>query len=200
MITKTRLPIQLIVGLGNPGPQYEETRHNAGMWLVNEIAAKYHADLRLEAKFHGFFADLQIENFHCKLLIPTTFMNCSGKAVQALVNFYKIPSESILVVHDELDFPPGVARLKFGGGPNGQKGVQDIISALGSGEFYRLRIGIGRPMHHDAAAYVLSKPSLEDKIQIDHAIQQAIAILPDLLQGQIQEAMQALHADDEANP
>lgn len=193
MTSENNAPIQLIVGLGNPGTQYEETRHNAGAWLVNEIAEQYHADLRFEAKFQGFCGSFQIEHSACKLLIPTTFMNCSGRAVQAVVNFYKIPITSILVAHDELDFLPGIARLKFGGGHNGQKGMQDIISSLGNEGFYRLRIGIGRPKHHDLAGYVLTKPSRDEQIEIKRALQQAIVVLPDLLTGQVQKAMQSLH-------
>lgn len=187
------LPIQLIVGLGNPGAQYEGNRHNVGAWLVSAIAEHYRADLRCESKFYGICATFQAADSDCKLLIPSTFMNCSGRAVQAVANFYKIPHESILVVHDELDFLPGIARFKFGGGHNGQKGVQDIIAALGSNEFHRFRIGIGRPQHKDIATYVLSNPPKEERIAIDGAIQRFLDVVPDVISGQIQKVMQLLH-------
>jgi peptidyl-tRNA hydrolase, PTH1 family len=202
---------QLIVGLGNPGQQYAPTRHNAGAWFVERVATAYSAALRAEAKFHGLFGsvdvNVQIVNtdkttstaqYHCKLLIPTTYMNLSGKAVQAVANFYKIPVENILVAHDELDFMEGIARLKVGGGHNGHNGLGDIIAEMQSGAFMRLRIGIGRPPksnhNQDLAAYVLDKPSNSGKQKITDIIEQATTIVPQLLVGAIDKATNILHS------
>lgn len=181
-------PIKLIVGLGNPGERYITTRHNAGAWFVEKVVASYAADLRLEAKFHGFCGVIKIAHYSCHLLIPITYMNCSGRAVQAIANFYKIPPANILVVHDELDFPPGVARFKFGGGHNGHNGLRDIIAVLQGGDFHRLRVGIGKPQkapnsNVDMADYVLTKPSRAEMEQIDAALDEKVALTPRLLQG-----------------
>lgn len=193
--------IKLIVGLCNPGEQYAKTRHNAGAWLTENIAQDFGATFNFEAKFFGFVAMADIKGHACRLLLPSTFMNCSGKAVQALAKFYKIPRPNILVAHDELDFPAGIIKLKFGGGDNGHKGLQDIIAAMGGGDFYRLRIGIGRPQNKadDTVSYVLKTPSKSERLQIDAAIERALLVLPLLVQGgeeNVGRAMQMLHTKD----
>jgi peptidyl-tRNA hydrolase, PTH1 family len=189
--------IKIVVGLGNPGPQYEHTRHNVGVWFLHALAEKYHANLQIEPKFKGLFDTVEIVDHKCFLLFPTTFMNLSGQAVRAATNFYKITPEEILVVHDELDFPPGAVRLKKGGGDNGHNGVENIITQLGSADFYRLRIGIGKPVHRDVMKdFVLSKPLKSEKELIISAIDHAVEILPDLIQGNFQRAMNVLHSPE----
>ena len=167
--------IKLIVGLANPGAKYESTRHNAGEWLVNELARMYNTSLKEEAKYFGKVAKINTEQDEVRLLVPTTFMNLSGKAVGALANFYRIKPEEILVAHDELDLPPGVAKIKQGGGHGGHNGLKDIIASLGNNNnFYRVRIGIGHPGHKDLVAnYVLGKPAPQDQEKINSAVDEA---------------------------
>ena len=167
--------IKLIVGLANPGAKYEGTRHNAGEWLVNELARMYNTSLKEEAKYFGKVAKIYTAQGEVRLLVPTTFMNLSGKAVGALANFYRIKPEEILVAHDELDLPPGVAKIKQGGGHGGHNGLKDIIASLGNNNnFYRVRIGIGHPGHRDlVAGYVLGKPAPQDQEKIDAAVDEA---------------------------
>ena len=186
-------PIQLIVGLANPGKQYESTRHNAGAWFVENIADHASVQLRQEMKFHGMYGQTTIDGHSCHLLIPTTFMNLSGQSVRAVMNFYKIAPASVLVAHDEIDLPAGVTRLKFDGGDGGHNGLKDIIRHLSSKQFYRLRIGVGRPEHGDVADYVLDAPSKADRKKIDASLEKTDSVLPLLLQGEIQKAMHALH-------
>lgn len=185
--------IQLIVGLGNPGAEYAETRHNAGAWLIETLAAQHHQTLRPETKFSGLVANMQIEQHDCRLLIPTTFMNSSGQAVQAVANFYRIAVENILVVHDELDLPVGTVRLKQGGGDGGHNGLRDITARL-SNNYWRLRIGIGHPGQRDRVHdYVLSRPSRADHALMIESIENALTVLPEILLGEQQKAMQKLH-------
>ncbi|MDX1347174.1 MAG: aminoacyl-tRNA hydrolase [Thiomicrorhabdus chilensis] len=185
--------VQLIVGLGNPGDKYEQTRHNAGFWFVEEVARQYGVVFRPESKFLGEAARVQSQGLDFWLLKPATFMNRSGQSIQALANFYKIPVESILVVHDELDLEPGVAKLKIGGGHGGHNGLRDTIAAMGPG-FVRLRLGIGHPGHRDQVVdYVLKAPSKTDRIKIDDASYEATRVLADLVKGDFQNAMQQLH-------
>ena len=167
--------IKLIVGLANPGTKYEGTRHNAGEWLVNELARMYNTSLKEEAKYFGKVANINTAQGEVRLLVPTTFMNLSGKAVGALANFYRIKPEEILVAHDELDLPPGVAKIKQGGGHGGHNGLKDIIASLGNNNnFYRVRIGIGHPGHRDlVAGYVLGKPAPQDQEKINSAVDEA---------------------------
>ena len=167
--------IKLIVGLANPGAKYEGTRHNAGEWLVNELARMYNTSLKEEAKYFGKVAKINTVQGEVRLLLPTTFMNLSGKAVGALANFYRIKPEEILVAHDELDLPPGVAKIKQGGGHGGHNGLKDIIASLGNNNnFYRVRIGIGHPGHRDlVAGYVLGKPAPKDQEKINSAVDEA---------------------------
>ncbi|MDX1795591.1 MAG: aminoacyl-tRNA hydrolase [Hydrogenovibrio sp.] len=186
--------VKLIVGLGNPGQQYEQTRHNAGFWFVEEVARQYNVQFRPETKFLGEVTRVQSNGQDFWLLKPTTFMNRSGQSIQALANFYKIEPEAILVVHDELDLEPGVARFKKGGGHGGHNGLRDTISALGSKEFWRLRLGIGHPGDRKQVVdYVLKAPSKTDFKLIDDAMYEATRVLPDILAGNAEKAMNQLH-------
>lgn len=167
--------IKLIVGLGNPGDKYADTRHNAGEWLIERLARHFNISLNPESKFFGKTARTLVNGKEVRLLIPTTFMNLSGKAVGALASFYRIKPEEILVIHDELDLPPGTAKLKQGGGHGGHNGLKDIVAQLGNNNnFYRLRIGIGHPGHRDlVAGYVLNKPSLADRDALEKVLDEA---------------------------
>src|SRR6185436_17750811 len=186
--------IRLVVGLGNPGKEYERTRHNAGFWLVERFAQASGITLRKDPKFKalvGKHAD------GAWLLLPQSFMNLSGQPVQMLAGFFKIKPEEVLVVHDELDFDPGVARLKQGGGIAGHNGLKDISQRLASHEYWRLRLGVGKPpAGREGADYVLEKPPAEEKSAIDAAIDKALALLPQMLSGDMQGAMNKLHTDD----
>lgn len=189
-------PIQLIVGLGNPGAEYENTRHNAGAIFVEMLARRHSASLRSDKKFLGELGQATIAGHTVRLLIPTTYMNLSGQSVGALANFYKIPPESILVAHDELDIPPGSARYKQGGGHGGHNGLKDIIAKLSnSRDFVRLRIGIGHPGHSKQVVnFVLSKPPQQEQELIDDAIDMAIDTIPEALTGSWSAAIQQLHS------
>lgn len=188
--------IKLIVGLANPGTQYDGTRHNAGAWYVEELARAYSIPLKVESKFHGLFGKGFIDGHEVMLLIPTTFMNLSGKAIQAVANFYKVEPEQILVAHDELDIDPGTLKLKKGGGHGGHNGLRDTISSLGNNkEFMRLRVGIGHPGHkNQVTGYVLSKPSPEDRNAIILAIDEAVRETGTLLNGDWDKAVHRLHS------
>jgi len=167
--------IKLIVGLANPGAEYAATRHNAGAWYVDLLASRHNQTLKEEAKFFGYTARLNVDGEDVRLLVPTTFMNLSGKAVGAMANFYRIQPEEILVAHDELDLPPGVAKFKLGGGHGGHNGLKDIISKLGNNPgFHRLRVGIGHPGDKNkVVGFVLGKPPLSEQKLIDDAIDEA---------------------------
>lgn len=167
--------IKLIVGLGNPGEKYTDTRHNAGEWLIERLARRFNVSLNPESKFFGKTARTLVNGKEVRLLVPTTFMNLSGKAVGALASFYRIKPEEILVIHDELDLPAGTAKLKQGGGHGGHNGLKDIVDQLGNNNnFYRLRIGIGHPGHRDlVAGYVLNKPSPADRNALEKVLDEA---------------------------
>ncbi|MEK7835682.1 MAG: aminoacyl-tRNA hydrolase [Pseudomonadota bacterium] len=193
--------MKLVVGLGNPGTKYERTRHNAGFWWVERLAQGTRATLRNEGKFHGRVARLAgpAETW---LLLPATYMNESGRAVAALATFYKIEPQEILIVHDELDLPPGTVRLKLGGGTSGHNGLNDIAGRLGSNDFWRLRIGIGHPRdaaasEQEVVAYVLSPPRSEEQPLIDDAIARGLEVWPLLAAGDAQAAMLRLHTKPE---
>lgn len=187
--------IQLIAGLGNPGPQYEATRHNAGFWFMDALARARGIPLRHEARYHGEAARAPLGGADCWLLKPLTYMNRSGQAVSALARFHKIPPEAILVVHDELDIPPGQVRLKYGGGHGGHNGLRDIIAQLGTADFLRLRLGIGHPGHSsEVSNYVLTKPRPEERELMLRAIDQAMDQLPLILAGDANKAMNHLHS------
>lgn len=188
------MTIQLIVGLGNPGPEYEQTRHNAGFWWVDAIAREHGASLSVESKFHGWAGRLKTGGHEAWLLKPSTFMNRSGQAVAALARFYRIPTENILVVHDELDLPPGAAKMKKSGGHGGHNGLKDIVAHLGSNDFWRLRLGIGHPGDaREVVNFVLRAPSREESDLIASAMEASTRLLPDLLAGQFEVAMLKLH-------
>jgi len=188
-------PLKLIVGLGNPGPQYNSNRHNAGVIFLHHLCKSYGGALRGESKFFGEFGSVTIAGQDIKLLFPTTFMNNSGKSVAAVCKFYKIEPRNMLVAYDEIDFDVGVTRLKDGGGHGGHNGMRDIISALGNyRDFYRLRIGVGHPGHKSLVAnYVLSDPSRADADRIMTDIENAIRVIPKVVVGDWEEAMQELH-------
>ena len=185
--------IRLIVGLGNPGKAYERTRHNAGFWLVERYAQQSGVALRKDGKYQALVG--RMPDNGAWLVLPQGFMNASGHAVQMLAGFFKIPAGEILVVHDELDFSPGTAKMKQGGGIAGHNGLRDISHRLGTHDYWRLRLGIGHPGDKNAVAdYVLHKPSAEDRADIDEAIGRSVEILPLCLAGDLQGAMQKLHS------
>lgn len=190
------MAIKLIVGLGNPGSDYANTRHNVGAWLVDEIARDTGIHLKNESKFYGSTGAGQIAGSPCRLLIPSTYMNESGQSVLAVAHFYKIMPEEILVAHDELDFEPGTLRLKVGGGHGGHNGLRDIIKRLaGSADFLRARIGIGHPGDKNRVTnYVLNKPSTKDLQAIDNSFIEFHRALPDIMAGKVEKAMKALHS------
>jgi PTH1 family peptidyl-tRNA hydrolase len=186
--------IKLIVGLGNPGSDYDKTRHNAGFWLVDELTKQNSVHLKPELKFHGSSGKTQIVSQDVWLLKPSTYMNNSGQAVNSIARYYKIDVEEILVVHDELDLQPGTVRLKKGGGHGGHNGLRDIISHLGSKEFYRLRLGIGHPGNaRDVSDYVLKTPSKSDKAQIEMCIDDSLREIQDIISGEFAAVMNTLH-------
>jgi len=186
-------PLKLVVGLGNPGPDYARTRHNAGFMFVDELARRHGGVFRSEPRHHGDLAKVRVDGTELWLLKPMTFMNRSGGSVQSVAGFYKIPTESLLVAYDELDFPPGVIRLKQGGGAAGHNGMRDTIAHLGD-QFWRLRIGIGHPRDRAAVLnYVLGRPSAEDTRLIDDSIGAGLDVLPVLISEGGQKAMNKLH-------
>lgn len=186
--------IKLIVGLANPGSEYAQTRHNAGAWYVDQLANRYNQTLKNEPKFFGYTARIAIANHDIRLLVPTTFMNLSGKAVQALASFYQIKPEEILVAHDELDLNPGIAKMKQGGSHGGHNGLKDIVNKIGSNNFYRLRIGIGHPGDKNkVVGYVLNKPSKPEQELIDRTIDEALVCTEILLSQDMNAAMNRLH-------
>jgi peptidyl-tRNA hydrolase, PTH1 family len=189
--------IRLIVGLGNPGKQYERTRHNAGFWLVERFAAREGIALKSEGKYHAYIG--RHEPTGAWLVLPQTYMNVSGKSVALLAGFFKISADEILVAHDELDFPPGVAKMKQGGGVAGHNGLKDIAARIGALEFWRLRLGIGHPGAKDLVAdYVLMKPAADEREAIERAIEKSLEVIPLCLAGDLQSAMLKLHTKDKA--
>lgn len=191
--------IQLIVGLANPGKEYADTRHNAGGWFIDLLTAQANAVLRHQVKFHGVHALARLDNQACHLLVPSTFMNHSGQAVHALMAYHKLAPHAVLIAHDDIDLPAGTIRLKLDGGDGGHNGLKDIILHLNTKQFYRLRIGVGRPKTSaDVTDYVLHKPSRADRDKIDAALKRAQDVLPLILTGKMQHAMQQLHTEGEA--
>ena len=191
--------IRLVVGLGNPGKDYERTRHNAGFWLVERFASASGLHFRKDPKYQALVARVEggAAGSPVFLLLPQSFMNASGRAVQMLAGFFKIQPPEILVVHDELDFAPGVARVKQGGGIAGHNGLKDISQRIGSHDYWRLRLGIGHPGDKSVVAdYVLDKPSAGDRAAIDEAIERALKVLPEMLTGDMQGAIQKLHSTE----
>ncbi|KFX69547.1 peptidyl-tRNA hydrolase [Pseudomonas taeanensis MS-3] len=188
--------VQLIVGLGNPGPEYDQTRHNAGALFVERLANSQRINLSVDRKYFGLTGKFSHQGRDVRLLIPTTYMNRSGQAVAALANFFRIPAEAILVAHDELDMPPGVAKLKQGGGHGGHNGLRDIIAQLGNQkDFHRLRLGIGHPGHSSMVSnYVLGRAPRSEQELLDTSIDFALGVLPEILAGDWSKAMHKLHS------
>ncbi len=190
------MSVRLIAGLGNPGTEYELTRHNAGFWLVDQLAR---GQLRRETRFSGLACKCRIGGEEIWLLEPQTYMNRSGQSVAALARFYKIAPEEILVVHDELDLEPGGAKMKKGGSPGGHNGLKDIDSALGSRDYWRLRLGIGHPrtlgLQQAVVDFVLHRPRADEQARIDHALERSLSIIPLLCEGRFEQAMKTLHTD-----
>lgn len=190
----TASPIKLIVGLGNPGEKYNETRHNAGFLFLDELCSAYNVQLQSNKNCFGRIAQFSEGGATLRLLAPDTFMNLSGKAVVACMNFYKIAINEVLVVHDELDHEPGSARFKFGGGHGGHNGLRDIIAKSGSKDFLRLRLGVGHPGSANAVSgFVLKKASKMDHEKIETAIVEASRVIPQVIVGDLQLAMNQLH-------
>jgi peptidyl-tRNA hydrolase, PTH1 family len=192
------MSIRLIVGLGNPGPEYQLTRHNAGFWLVDQLANSLpHCSLKREARLNALLAKATIAGQEVWLLEPQTYMNRSGLSVGGLARFYKITAEEILVVHDELDFEPGVVKLKKGGSSGGHNGLKDITAALGTQDYWRLRIGIGHPrnlnLHQAVVDFVLHRPRKEEQELIDAAIEKSLDVIPLLVKGEFNSATMRLH-------
>lgn len=193
-------PIRVVAGLGNPGARYERTRHNAGFWFVDLLARRYGGLFKTERRFAGELARVDIEGRELLLLKPGTFMNRSGASVRSLAAYLKIPPEGILVAHDELDLPPGTARLKRGGGPGGHNGLTDVITHLGR-DFFRLRLGIGHPgTKAEVIDYVLDRPRAEEERLMREAMDEAAEVLPVLLIKGEQHAMNRLHTRPPAAP
>lgn len=188
-----------VIGLGNPGPKYENTRHNAGFWFCDELAARFGGSFRSESRFHGDICKVSIalngqSGQDVFLLKPSTFMNRSGQAIQALMSYYKLKPDTILVAHDELDIPPGAVKLKKGGGHGGHNGLRDTISHIGK-EFMRLRLGVGHPGdRNEVVDYVLKAASKADQQSIDNSILDAADVIPELVYNDLEAAMRILHA------
>ena len=187
--------LKLIVGLGNPGPQHDSNRHNAGVIFLHQLCKSYGGNLRGESKFFGEFGAINIAGNDVKLLFPSTFMNHSGKAVAAVCRFFKIEPKNVLVAYDEIDFDVGIARLKEGGGHGGHNGIRDIINAFGGNrDFYRLRIGVGHPGDKSMVSnHVLSNPSRSEADLIKGVIEDAVHVMPKAVTGEWEEAMRLLH-------
>lgn len=189
--------IKLVVGLGNPEPGHSGTRHNAGFWFLDRLAKVYNCSFSADSKFFGDVARIQSGGVDCRLLKPLTFMNESGRAVRAILDYYRIAPGEVLVVHDEIDIEPGTVRLKLGGGHAGHNGVRDIINNIGSRDFNRLRIGVGHPgVKEKVIGSVLGKPSGEDKQLIDEAIDKALELMPMIFRGEFSKAMTELHSSN----
>ncbi len=190
----SNINIKLIVGLGNPGPDYSATRHNAGIWWLDGLCYQHNITLQPQTKFHGLAGKTTLDSNGIYCLSPTTYMNESGRSIAAIANYYKIPAKEILIAHDDLDLIPGTLRLKTGGGHGGHNGLRDIIPQLGSKDFHRLRIGIGHPgSKDDVSDYVLTKPSKVDAQLIKNAIDDSLSMITDIVTGNWQVAMNYLH-------
>ena len=188
------IPFCLVAGLGNPGPRYAETRHNAGFRLVGLLAERYGAAFKSSARFFGETAELRVEGRVVRLLKPHTFMNHSGRAVAAMSHFFRCPAEGILVAHDEIDLPPGTLRLKRGGGTGGHRGLEDIAPALGSRAFSRIRIGVGHPgSASEVIGHVLRRAPAGEQALIDEAIDRVLPHFESMLDGNLEPAMNVLH-------
>ena len=193
--------IRLFVGLGNPGPEYEQTRHNAGFWWLDALARELKINLTADKSYHGLVARSSVNGQSVWLLAPQTFMNASGKSVAALANFFKIPAQEILVAHDDLDIVPGEAKLKLGGSHAGHNGLRDIHAQLGTDQYWRLCLGIGHPGNKaEVLHWVLKKPSLDHRIAIDQTIDRTLKALPQFLLGDMEQATRLVHTSKPLRP
>jgi PTH1 family peptidyl-tRNA hydrolase len=193
--------IKLFVGLGNPGPEYEATRHNAGFWWLDAVARELKVALVMDKNYHGLVARTTVQGSTVWLLAPQTFMNLSGKSVAALARFFKIAPQEILVAHDELDIAPGEAKLKLGGSHAGHNGLRDIHAQLGTDGYWRLRLGVGHPgTKEEVVGWVLKRPSLDHRIAIDQTIDRTIKALPHLLAGDMDKATMLIHTSKPPRP
>ena len=193
--------IKLLVGLGNPGNEYEDTRHNAGFWWLDAVARELKLNLVPERSYHGLVARTTVNGQNVWLLEPQTFMNLSGKSVAALARFFKIQPQEILVAHDELDIAPGEAKLKLGGSHAGHNGLRDIHAQLGTADYWRLRIGVGHPGDKaEVVSWVLKKPMKEQRQSIDDSLLRALKALPLLLSGEMEKAMAQIHTSKAPRP
>lgn len=192
--------IRLIIGLGNPGPEYETTRHNAGFWLADRWAQQLHASFTLEKNFNAWVAKGRFDGEAVIIAKPITYMNRSGQSAGALMRFYKLTPDQVLVLHDELDLLPGQAKIKFGGGHAGHNGLRDIHQVFSTPDYWRLRLGIGHPrtlgLAQQVAAFVLNAPRKEELSQIEEVLYRCDAILPDILSGKMDVATAALHREN----
>jgi PTH1 family peptidyl-tRNA hydrolase len=193
--------IKLFVGLGNPGPEYEDTRHNAGFWWLEAVARALKLNLAMDKSYHGLVARTTFKGQTVWLLEPQTFMNLSGKSVAALARFFKIEPQEILVAHDELDIVPGEAKLKFGGSHAGHNGLRDIHAQLGTDDYWRLRLGVGHPgVKSEVVNWVLKKPSLDHRIAMEQCIDRCLKALPHLLAGEMEKATMLIHTSKPPRP
>lgn len=193
--------IKLFVGLGNPGPEYEATRHNAGFWWIDALSQELKAPLSLDKNYHGQVARTTLNGQTVWLLKPLTFMNLSGKSVAALARFFKILPNEVLVAHDELDIVPGQVKLKFSGSHAGHNGLRDIHAQLGSADYWRLRIGVGHPgVKAEVINWVLKKPSQEHRVAIEDCIVRSLKGVPDLLKGEMEKATMLIHTSQPQRP
>jgi len=193
--------IKLFVGLGNPGPEYEFTRHNAGFWWLDEVARELKTSLMMDKNYHGLVARTSINGQTVWLLKPQTFMNLCGKSVAGLARFFKIQPQEILVAHDELDIVPGEAKLKLGGSHAGHNGLRDIHAQLGTDDYWRLRLGVGHPgIKSEVINWVLKKPSLDHRVAIDQSIARTLTALPYLLAGDMDKATMLVHTSKPPRP
>ncbi|MGH6639889.1 MAG: aminoacyl-tRNA hydrolase [Polaromonas sp.] len=193
--------IKLFVGLGNPGTEYEATRHNAGFWWIDALSRELKAPLSLDKGYHGQVARTAVNGHTVWLLKPLTFMNVSGKSVAALARFFKISPEEVLVAHDDMDIVPGQAKLKFGGGHAGHNGLRDIHAQLGTPDYWRLRIGVGHPgVKAEVISWVLKKPSPEHRTAIEDCITRSLKAVPELLNGEMEKATMMIHTSQPPRP
>ena len=193
--------IKLFVGLGNPGPEYEATRHNVGFWWIDALARQLKVSLAMDRSYYGLVARTTIAGQTVWLLEPQTFMNLSGKSVAALARFFKIAPQEMLVVHDELDIAPGEAKLKLGGSHAGHNGLRDIHAQMGTDDYWRLRIGVGHPgVKSEVVNWVLKKPMLDHRIAIDQCIDRTLKALPHLMAGDMDKATMLIHTSKPPRP
>lgn len=190
--------IQVIIGLGNPGAEHEKTRHNAGFWLVDSLAEQESVSWRQEKKLFGLVSDMRFNNNVIRLLKPNTFMNLSGQAVNSIIKYFDLTAENCLIVHDDIDLEVGQVKLKFSGGHGGHNGLRSIFQSIGTRDFYRLRIGVGRPKNsHEVHSYVLKQASKGEQSILNNSIDDALEQIPEILQGNISKATQSLHTKED---